>query len=128
MSTTERTLAAAFRAGQQLRHEMLADGATVAQATAAVAKILKANWPNLKPIAEWPHLERLPRCVKCDGYGYESREVVNRLGCVVTEASVCSCHAGDKYRAMPMAQETALAQVGKVGKRNQSGGFRRWDG
>ena len=122
----EGQLVKAFRVGMQLRREMLAEGASRADADAAVANVLKANWPHLKPVSEWPYHERLPRCVKCDGYGWESRAIVDRLGSHTTEASVCACHAGDKYRAAPRQEHDAMAQLGKVQAKTK--GFQRWGG
>jgi len=97
MSYDDSQLVQAFRQGMALRRELVANGATRAEADLALAKVLRANWP-VPPIEDWPDKYRQPRCGQCDGYGLVLREVTNRLRLRVTEGTPCACWAGERYR------------------------------
>ena len=118
-------LVRAFRVGMELRREMVANGATRAEADKALEKILRANWPvPVLPEEQWPEKYRQPRCVRCDGYGLVMREVTNRLGLRVNEGTPCDCWAGDKFRPKPKAGAT-VAEAGKITPKPK-GGWTRW--
>lgn len=123
----EKRLAAAFRQAMDFRRDLLANGSTTFEADAAVAKILRANWPAIPPEQEWPYKYRLPRCLYCDGYGLVIREVTNRLGCRVNEGTPCSCEQGARYREKPQGLDEDFIAAGKTPQKAQKG-FSRWNG
>ena len=122
--TDDRQLAKAFKVWLQMRVEMRASGATDAECTEALKRVLKANW-SIPDVSEWPYHMRLPRCVKCDGYGLIITNVVDRLGQSVTQGEPCTCEKGRRF--MPQKQaEQDFTQAGKVEKPKK--GFQRWGG
>ena len=117
-------LAATFREAIKVWIAMRADKAPLRACVDALARSLKAAWPERVPYAEWPEQYRQPRCPQCDGYGLIIREVTNRLGCQVRDGTPCVCWAGDKFKPKaPSAQDFTAA-----GKTAEKKGFRRWDG
>lgn len=124
MERTEKQLSDAFRIALKMHAEMRAGGATEAECRSARENILRANWP-VPPFEEWPWHARLPRCVRCDGYGLVMLTVVNRLNCTVEEGTPCTCRAGDKFRNQPAA-EADFTAAGKGTAKPK--GFSRWNG
>lgn len=89
---------------------------------AMLEKSLRAAFPS-PPWHEWPEKFRLPRCAKCDGYGLVLREVRNRLGCLVTEGTPCTCYRGTRYMETPKEE----ADFTVAGKTPAKKGFSRWN-
>lgn len=123
MERTDQQLSRAFKQAIQLRHEMRANGASEADCTRAIEKILRANWPVTSEL-DWPWHARLPRCIHCNGYGLVMRTVVNRLHCTVEEGTPCTCQQGARYLDKPKAEADFTA----AGKTAKPKGFSRWNG
>lgn len=113
-----------FRRAMLVRNAMKADGASEAEYTAALEQEIRAHVPVV-PESDWPEWARVPRCVKCDGYGLVIRSVVNRLRITVNEATPCVCHKGDRFRHQPPTDQ----DYGEAGKaKPKPKGFSRWNG
>ena len=125
MERTDRQISNAFKHAMNLRQQMREDGATEAECARALEKIIRANWP-VTDEKDWPYFHRLPRCIKCDGYGLVIRTVTNRLGCVVEEGTPCTCQAGTRYLERPKS-EADFTAAGKTASAKPKG-FSRWNG
>jgi len=123
ISRGDRVLANAFRTGMQLRAEMRQSGASESDCAKALERVIRANWP-IVPESEWPYWARVPRCIKCDGYGWQRETVTDRLGQVVDVVEPCTCEKGRRYVAQQQAAD--FTQAGKTEKPKK--GFQRWGG
>lgn len=124
MERSERMLAATFREAMKVYEAMRKDGSDHKTCAAALETSLRAAFPT-PPWEEWPEQFRQPRCHRCDGYGLVLRDVVNRLGCRVTEGTPCTCWKGDRYKNQPKP-EADFTEAGKATAKPK--GFSRWNG
>jgi hypothetical protein len=119
---TDAQLGATVLAALQIRDAMRRDGATVAEADAALERTLRVAWPHAR---EWKHL-----CVACRDYGLVLAECPGDTTCGRPNpherhsyGTACHCDKGRPFRAKAApTDDDAVAVAAKSPNRRMA----RW--